>query len=155
VSVPVSLEDLLAAFDWVSAGDSAAIECAAYVNRATGAVHWSGEGVDAEPPEDIEDGTAYVAVPDKSELGLGRSLALQFVEERLPPEYETVYQFFRARGAYSKFKSLLERAGQLDTWHAYERSAIEKALVAWSEEHGFTCTRASDEDGVSQGTPSR
>jgi hypothetical protein len=141
VRVPVSLEDLLCAFHWLSAGDSAAIECAAYVSRATGKVYWSGEGVDEELPEDIEDGTAYVAVPEKSELELGRSLALRFVEERLPGEYANVSQFFRGRGAYSRFKSLLERAGQLDAWHSYESSAIEDALVAWCEQHGFTCTR--------------
>ena len=146
--VSVSLEDLLSAFHWLSAGDSAAVECAAYVSRTTGKVHWSGEGVDEELPEDIEDGTAYVAVPGKGDLELGRSLALRFVEERLPREYAMVNQFFRKRGAYSKFKALLERAGQLDAWHSYERSAIECALVAWSEEHGFDCTRTSNEDGV-------
>jgi hypothetical protein len=148
VSTPVSLEDLLAAFDWISAGDSAAIECAAYVSKATGRVHWSGEGIDDELPEDIEDGTIYVAIPDKSELELGRSLALRFVEDHLPHEYETVYQFFRRRGAYSHFKSLLERAGQLQAWHAYECNAIEDALLDWAEQHGFDCARTSNERGV-------
>jgi hypothetical protein len=136
----VSLEDLLAAFDWVSAGESAAIDCAAYVSKVTGRVIWSGEGVDDELPADIEDGTIYVAVPSKSEFELGRSLALSFVEDHLPQEYETVHQFFRKRGAYSHFKSLLERAGQLQAWHAYERNAIEEALLNWAEQHGLTCT---------------
>lgn len=148
MSTSVNLEDLLTAFEWVSVGDSAAIDCAAYVSKATGKVHWSGEGADEELPEDIEDGTIYVAVPDKSELDLGRSLALRFVEDRLPQEYKTVYQFFRKRGAYSHFKSLLERAGQLQAWHDYERNAIEEALLNWGEQHGFTCARTSNEHGV-------
>lgn len=148
MSTPVSLEDLLSASDWISAGDSAAIDCTAYVSKATGKVHWSGEGVDEALPEDIEDGTIYVAVPGKSELELGRSLALRFVADHLPNKYETVHQFFRKRGAYSKFKSLLEQAGQLHAWHTYERNAIEEALHNWGEQHGFTCTRTSNEHGV-------
>ena len=148
MSTPVSLEDLLAAFEWVSAGESAAIDCAAYVSKTTGRVHWSGEGVDEELPADIEDGTIYVAVPDKSELDLGRSLALRFAEHHLPHAYETVHQFFRKRGAYSHFKALLERAGQLEAWHAYERNAVEEALVQWGNEHDLTCVRMSNECGA-------
>lgn len=148
MSTPVSLDDLLSAFEWVSAGESAAIDCTAYVSKATGKVHCSGEGVDEELPEDIEDGAVYVAVPDKSELALGRSLALRFVEDHFPHEYDTLYQFFRKRGAYANFKSLLVRAGQLQAWHSYERTAVEEALLNWGEQHGFTCTRTPNEHGV-------
>ena len=145
MNTPVNLEELFFAFEWVSAGDSGAFDCAAYVSKATGEVHLSGEGVDDVLPEDVEDGTRYVAVPNKGELDLGRSLALRFTEDRLPDEYETVRQFFRKRGAYSRFKSLLERVDQLDTWHAYEQNAIEEALVDWGEQHGFTIARTADE----------
>ena len=138
MSVPVSLDELLSAHEWVSAGEAAALDCEAYVSRATGKVHWCGEGVDEEPPEDIEDGSLYIAVPHKTEFDLGRSLALHFVEEHLPAERETVYEFFRKRGAYSKFKSLLARAGLLDAWHEYEQAALETALREWCEESGFT-----------------
>ena len=89
-----------------------------------------------------------MAVPDKSELDLGRSLALRYVEYHLPHAYETVQQFFRKRGAYSHFKALLERAGQLEAWHAYERNAVEEALVQWGNEHDLTCVRMSNECGA-------
>ena len=138
MSPSVSLDELLSAYDWVSAGEAAALDCKAYVGRATGQVHWCGEGVDEEPPEDIEDGSLYIAVPHKTEFSLGRSLALRFVEERLPGELETVYEYFRKRGAYSRFKSLLAQAGQLDEWHRYEQAATETALREWCAEHGFT-----------------
>lgn len=131
MSVLVKLDELLAAHEWVSAGKAAALDCEAYISRATGKVHWCGEGIDEEPPEDIEDGSLYIAVPHKAELGLGRSLALRFVEEHLPHERDSVREYFRGRGAYSKFKSLLARAGQLDAWHHYEQAATEAALGEW------------------------
>ena len=143
----VGLEELLAAFEWVSAGEAAATDCEAYVSKVTGSVHWSGEGVDEELPEDIEDGSIYVAVPHKSEFGLGRSLALRFVEDRLPHSYETVHQYFHKRGAYSRFKTLLERAGQLEAWHSYEQNAIVEALHEWSKEHGLTLVRLPNDVG--------
>jgi len=141
MSARVNLDELLAAFEWVSASEAAAVDCNAYVSKVTGKVHWSGEGVEEELPEDIEDGSAYVAVPHKTEFDLGRSLALRFVEERLPRSYETVHQYFGKRGAYSRFKALLESVGQLEAWHQYEQSAIEEALRQWSEENGLTLAR--------------
>ena len=141
MSVPLNFDDLFAACEWVSGGEALGMDCNAYISRATGSIHWCGEGVDEEPPEDIEDGTLYVAVPRKDEFELGRSLALRFVEEHLPSSRETVHEFFRRRGAYSKFKSLLASRGQLDAWHEYEATATESALREWCEENGFVLVR--------------
>ena len=105
MSVPVSFDELLAAYEWVSAGGVAALDCEAYVNRETGTVHWF-----------------------KNELDLGRSLAIRFMEEHLPRSRETVYGFFRKPGAYSHLKSFLAHAGQLDAWHAYEQTPGELAV---------------------------
>jgi hypothetical protein len=137
MSVSLSLKELLAACEWVSGGEAAALDCEAYVSRKTGSIHWRGEGVDEELPEDIEDGSQYIAVPHKSEFDLGRSLAIRFAEEHLPQHQEAVYEFFRKRGAYAQFKSLLSRAGQLDAWHEYELSATEISLREWCNEAGF------------------
>jgi hypothetical protein len=136
--VSVDLDELLVAYEWVSAGEAAAVDAEAYVSRVDGKIHWCGEGVDEEPPEDIEDGGLYIGVPHKSDLDLGRSIVLRFVEEHLPQKREEVYGFFRKRGAYSRFKSLLERSGQLDAWHHYEQAAKEAALREWCDENGFT-----------------
>ena len=137
MSVPVRLDELLAALDWVSAGEVAALDCDAYLSRTNGTVHWCGEGIDEEPPEGLEDGSLYIALPRKSEFDLGRSLAFRFVEERLPHERETVRDYFRRRGAYARFKSLLAHLGQLDEWHQYEQVATETALREWCAENGF------------------
>ena len=130
--VRVSLDELLDAFEWISAGESIG-DCKAFVSRVTGEVYWAGEGVEEELPDDINDGSLYIAVPKKSGLELGRSLALRFAEESLPDSYDTIHDYFRKRGAYARFKSLLERAGKLEAWHQYEQSATESALREWCE----------------------
>jgi hypothetical protein len=141
MSVPVDLAELLAAYEWVSAGEAAAIDAEAYIGRLTGKVHWCGEGIDEEPPDDIEDGSLYIAVPHRTEFDLGRSLAIRFVEENLPHFRETVREHFRRPGAYARFKTLLERAGELDAWYQYEQLAKEEALGEWCLENGFVLSR--------------
>jgi hypothetical protein len=137
MSVPVSLDELLAACEWVSSAATAGLECEAYINRQTGSVHWVGDGIDVEAPEDVGDEALYILVPGKSDFDLGRSLALRFAEEHVPRHLETVHGYFRKRGAYANFKSLLSRTGQLDAWHEYEDAAMERALREWCGENGF------------------
>jgi hypothetical protein len=136
-SAPVSFEDLLVAYEWVSAAGP--FENEAFVSRATGKIHWSSSvgDVEEELPEDIEDGSLYVAVPHKNDFNLGRDLAFCFADEHVPDSYELVRQFFRKRGAHSQFKSLLERKGRLENWYKYEESAVEAALREWGEENGL------------------
>jgi hypothetical protein len=136
-SIQIDLQDLIIASEWVSAGEGMGIDCAAYVSRETGKIYWSGEGIDEALPDDVDDGTRYVAVPRKRDFDLGGALALRFVEENLPESYERIRQFFRKRGAYSRLQAELQRVGQLDAWLAYEQQAIEKALREWGVEHGF------------------
>lgn len=132
----VRFDDLLAGFEWVSAepmGNSA------YVSRTTGQVHWASEGIefDDELPADIDDSSIYVGLPSKQDMGLGRALAQQFFREYMPSAYGQVAAFFHRRGAYAKFKELLERNGLLDAWHAHEANEVESALRAWAEEQGI------------------
>lgn len=141
MSVPVSFDELLAAYEWVSGGETIAMDCEAYISRTAGTVHCCGEGIEDEPPQDIEDATRYISVPHKQEFDLGRALAVRFVDEHLPHSREAVNGFFRKRGAYAKFKALLASAGQLDAWHDYEKAATEDALREWCEENGFLLVR--------------
>jgi len=133
----INFQNLLEAFEWVSAGETTGVDSAAYVSRATGSIHWSGEGIDEELPEDIEDESQYVAVPSKRELELGRSLALSFVAENLPDAYERIRSYFGKKGAYAHFKAELDHAGQLEAWYEYEQRVIQETLLEWSKEHGF------------------
>ncbi|MHB1616776.1 MAG: UPF0158 family protein, partial [Metallibacterium sp.] len=72
LSAPVRFDDLLAAYEWVSSSPD---DNEAFVSRVTGNVHWSSSTMelDDELPEDIEDGSIYVAVPNKHDLNLGKN----------------------------------------------------------------------------------
>jgi hypothetical protein len=83
-------------------------------------------------------------VPSRNDLGLGRALALRFMDERLPADYDTVRRFFDHRGAYGRLKSLLAARGQLDAWHAFEAQCTKKALLEWCGTQGIQGIR---EDG--------
>lgn len=131
----MNLDELIQAFEWVSG--SGAFEHAAYVDRASGKIYWSSESgaPDEELPEDIEDGTRYVAVPDKRDLDLGRELALDFAQAQLPGSYDLVRGYFAKRGAYARFKELLEREGRLEAWYQYETGAILRRLREWAQDN--------------------
>ena len=136
-SAPVKFEDLLAAYDWVSSSPN---DSMAFVSRLTGVVHWSSSTIelDEELPEDIEDGRVYVAVPNKHDLNLGNNLALTFTEDLLADSYQTVANIFRQRGAYGRFKDLLERKGLLQAWYDFEAKKTELALREWAAEEGLS-----------------
>ena len=95
--------------------------------------------------EDLETSDRYIAVPHKNDLGLGRRLALAFVDQELSDEYDTVAGFFGRRGAYGRFKALLHARGMLERWYEFENLATEKALLAWCEENGIQLLMHSHE----------
>lgn len=136
-----SFEDLLNAVDWVSI--SAAGQNAAYVNRTTGQVYWVGDAIDddVELPDDLEDGSQYIAVPDKRDLDLGRPLVFQFAREHLSAgDLDKVFAMFKRPGAYARFKDLLERRDQLQAWYTYEAQAMHSALAEWVRDNALPIT---------------
>ncbi|MFM0610139.1 UPF0158 family protein [Paraburkholderia sediminicola] len=136
--VAVKFDDLSAAFDFVSY--AAPIEHQAYVSLDTGTIYWISDAIDTieeEIPEDLEDSDRYLAIPHKNELDLGSSLALRFAAQQLPASYDQVEGFFQRRGAYARFKDLLEREGVLERWYAFEADSVEKALRQWCAENGL------------------
>jgi hypothetical protein len=128
--------DILDGYEFCAFGEL--METQAFLSLERGTVHLvsSDMDLDEEPPEDIDFGP-YLALPDKSELGLGRDLAMEFAEEHLPGDVHTIAGFFRKRGAYTNFKSLLERKGQLQEWFDYENSAKESRLREWCVNNGI------------------
>ena len=136
----VKYQDLESAFEWSSSGGP--FENTALLSRATGEVFLKsmhGE-FGEELPEDIDDGTLYVAAPHKNDLNLGRELVFDFVEAVVPQHMRSVESYFRQRGAYLKFKTLLERESMLDDWYRFESKAKCKSLLQWASENGFTVT---------------
>jgi len=135
----VSLDDLDSAMEWVS---SDFVDNLAYVCRDSGKIYWiSGEpGVldeEEEIPDDIENPDKYVPVPDKRNLDLGSHLVFDFTARYLPQYYDQVRDMFRSKGAYGRFKDLLERQDTIQAWYAFSDEQEIKALKEWCKEEGL------------------
>jgi len=129
----VTLSDLFDGFLFASFG--APYEYDAFLCRKSGRVYLHSENIGdlEEMPDDLEDESKYIRIPHKNELGLGKRLVFEFVRERLPDQFRQVESYFSRRGAYARFKDLLERKGALQAWYDFEREAEEKALREWAE----------------------
>ncbi len=142
--VAVKYDDLLQAFDFV--GSTPPTENNAYISLDTGDIFWTSElnPVEEVVPDDLETSDRYIAIPHKNDLDLGRNLALRFVEQQLPDHYERVVGHFRRKGAYARFKQLLESEGMLDKWHRFEAECVDRVLREWCAENGI---RILEKDG--------
>lgn len=108
----------------------------AYLCKETGQTFYTSEiGDFDELPEDLDEPDKYVAIPHKNELDLGRDLVFQFTAEYLPEELDRVFSMFRKKGAYSRYKDLLERKGSLQKWYQYEEDRQKAALREWCAEN--------------------
>jgi len=63
-----------------------------------------------------------------------------FAREFLPKDYEDIRDIFRRKGAYRRFKDLLERNGAVDAWYDFEAKAQKEALRDWCEANGLEVT---------------
>ncbi|MGH8284410.1 MAG: hypothetical protein ACRETT_01425, partial [Steroidobacteraceae bacterium] len=88
-----------------------------------------------------------IEIPHKNDLDLGKHLALRFTAEQLPDSYELIEGFLRHKGAYARFKRLLESEGVLTAWYAYEAEAGETALREWCAENGIEIIEDRDARG--------
>jgi hypothetical protein len=135
MTMPISFREILYAFESVSIGGLGEHEV--FLCRQTGKIYERSDllGSDEtdELPEDIEDEDKYIPIPDKRELDLGKPLVLRFAREFLPGDFDRVRQIFSKRGAYGRFKDLLEHRGAVDRWHDFESKATERALRDWCE----------------------
>ena len=86
-----------------------------------------------ELPDDVGDSEKYLQIPDKRELDLGKPLALDFARQFLPNDFDEVRQLFSKRGAYARFKDLLDRSRALDQWYDFEAKAEERELRMWCD----------------------
>jgi len=133
--MPIKFSDIEDAFFFVSMGEI-------YMNSAilcikTGQIFYISDFGDSdELPEDIDDDTdKYIDIPHKNELDLGKPLVLEFLIMYLPDSVEKVDSFFRKKGAYSKFKDLIDAKGLLDKWYAFEEEEQNKALREWCQDN--------------------
>jgi hypothetical protein len=144
----IALNDLLHAVEYVTAGgESSTVEawvCMASGrlifrdDQSEGQLYWGNDPDDRDGVPDDPDGMEeFVPVPSRRDLDLGRALALRYVSQHLPDDYETVELTFRSPGAYSRFKHLLDRRDHLQQWYAFEQAAVERELRDWCEAVGL------------------
>jgi hypothetical protein len=131
--MPVSLNDLREAFEFVCAGGGG--EHQAFLCKQSGKLYYHSELCDDLDilPDDVDDSEKFLQIPDKRDLDLGKPLGLDFACQFLPDDLNDVRQFFSRRGAYARFKDLLDRRGALDQWYDFEAKAEERALRMWCD----------------------
>ena len=117
--------------------------CASYghqvsLNKETGEFHYHSEFGDSceELPEDLDD-PKYVSIPNQHDLDLGKRLIFQFCEKFIPDLIEEVSNCFTRKGAYQRYKSILEREDQIENWYLFEAESIKVALLEWCEQEGI------------------
>lgn len=110
----------------------------AYLCKETGQFYYVSEMADSdELPEDIENPDKYITIPHKNDLELGKTLVIEFTSKYLPEQLDRVYSIFRRKGAYSRFKDLLESKGVLKDWYDFENERQTAALKEWCEENNI------------------
>jgi len=111
----------------------------AYINKETGETYYVSESGDSdELPDDWEENEKFITIPHKNDLNLGRDLVFDFISSNLPDEFEQARRIFSRRGAYARFKDLLESKGQLEVWYEFEQKATEVTLRDWCKENDIS-----------------
>ncbi|MCR9207638.1 MAG: UPF0158 family protein [bacterium] len=104
----------------------------AYLDRQTGAsLYFSTFGDSDDTPDDFDDTTRYVAIPDTRDFGLGSDLAIKFTSEHAPQLIDDAKACFGGRGGFRRFKDLLDRNRLLDHWHEYQSEHERLAILQW------------------------
>jgi hypothetical protein len=132
----ISFDDIENAFFFVSMDQKGMHN--AYLCKETGRILYTSEMGDSdELPEDVDDSDKYIAIPHKNDLELGKALVIEFTSKYLPEELNRVYSIFGSKGAYSRYKDLLEREHFLDEWYRYEKERQKVALKEWCRENNI------------------
>ncbi|MDF1537007.1 MAG: UPF0158 family protein [bacterium] len=131
----MTYETIEDAYHFVNGGPP--YEHTAVIHRGTGEGFFASEmaGYD-DIPEEAEGSEDYLWIPHKHDLDLGKPLVMSFVLDRCPELYDEVSAVFRRKGAYGRFKDLLDRKDLLQEWYAFEEERTREALHKWCAENG-------------------
>lgn len=129
LDMSLKFDDLEFALEFSSA--DSCFDHSVYLDRETGKLYYDSDASDAELPDDVFENEKYIAIPSKTDLGLGKPLVIEFVATYLNDYLGDVYAIFSRKDAYSRFRSLLESQNKLDFWYQYEQDAKIKALKEW------------------------
>ncbi len=130
----INYSDLEMAFEFASSGYE--FDHSAWLNKVTGQIYYISDASEDVLPEDIDDSENYLEIPDKREFGLGKPLAIEFSRTHLSSDIDKIYSIFQSKGAYSRFKDLLEERESLDKWYKFEQEALKASIIQWSNDNG-------------------
>jgi hypothetical protein len=125
----VKFVDLELALEFASSDPC--FEHSAFLCKDSGDIFYDSDASEDVLPDDIYENDKYIKIPSKQDLDLGKKLVLKFVTQYLPDDIDTVYDLFRSRGAYSRFKSFLYSRDALENWYKYEQEAQKTELLNW------------------------
>lgn len=135
----IRYDDLDYAFQLASADLLA--DSGAFLDRETGDWVFFDDGPqregDPRTPEDLLPDPRYLAAPTRQDLDLGTDLAFDFTDRHLPDARAEVRAIFSRRGAWGRFKDLLDRRDRREAWHRYEEARTRAALIGWAEGQGL------------------
>jgi hypothetical protein len=132
----ISFDDIENAFFFVSMEQESMNN--AYLCRETGKIFLESGFEDLDRlPEDIDYMEKYISIPHKNELDLGKALVIEFTSEYMPEELGKVHSIFSRRGAYSRYKDLLEGKGMLENWYKFQEERETSALKEWCRENNI------------------
>jgi len=116
----IKLDELCNTFEFVSSGPST--DYTAYICIDTCIIYCKSNVMDLEEgiPVDLKTSDLYIPVPHKNNLQLGQSLALLFIDQEIPQNYNLAASLFSKRGAYRRFKELLQLEGLFQKWFVFE-----------------------------------
>jgi hypothetical protein len=117
----------------------------AILDKKTGKIYHRSDYGDIEEleeqlSEEDFDEAIHIEIPHKNDLDLGRDLVFEFMAKFSPEHEEEVNQMFRKKGAYSKFKYLLEEKDLLEQWYEFENKSELIALSQWCKENEIDIT---------------
>ena len=135
----MKLDEIEDAFFYVSSAPQ--FTNSALLCKETGEIFYISDMGDSDDlPEDIEDSDQYIEIPHKNDLDLGNRLVMAFATEQCPELLEKVDAIFRRKGAYSRYKELLDSKGLLEKWYDYENQHTKEALRQWCADNGIELT---------------
>ena len=130
----LNYSDLEMAFEFASSGYG--YDHSAWLDKESGIIYYDSDASEDELPDDLYENKKYLEIPDKREFNLGKPLAIEFAQAFLPDGLDHVYSIFRSKGAYSRYKNLLEKRGALEKWYKFEQEALRNCIIEWCEDNG-------------------
>jgi len=117
-------------------------ENSALLDKNTGKVYFHSDWVDVDEQdvlaEEDFDSTVHIHLPHKNDLDLGKDLVFEFTEQYMPDDEYKVDQIFSKKGAYSRFKDLLQSKDLLEKWYEFENRHQQIALIQWCKENDIS-----------------